>query len=365
MYLSTQILTYMGNKRKLIKSIEKIILIVREKLGKDLLQIGDGFAGSGIVSRLCKQYSEKIWANDIASYSHTLNMCYLSNPNQSERNKISQYIDKANQYALAKTPPAPHFIRKYWAPHQNITKKGERTYFSPENARRIDRYRHYILSIPEKWRPYLLAPLLIECSIHNNTNGNFSAYHTKDGIGNYGGKKGIDLKRILKPISIQMPVFSPQYSQISVTQMDTNKWTSHIPELDLVYYDPPYNKHPYIIYYFLLNIINDWDIHMEIPDTYRGQPKNWTRSLYNSSSKAQKTFENLIESTKAKFILLSYNSGGIIPLSDIQKILEKKGKVEKIPIDHPTYNRMKGIANYKRQKKNATIQEFFWLVDCR
>ena len=364
MYLTTQILTYMGNKRKLIKSIHNIILSVREKLGKDLLHIGDGFSGSGIVARLLKQHADRLWVNDIAPYSNTLNRCYLSDPSESQREVVHQYITQANQFALAKTPVVPRFIQKYWAPQHKNTKKGERTYFSPENARRIDRYRYFINTIPTQWRPYLLAPLLVQCSIHNNTNGNFSAYHTKDGRGAYGGKNGIDLKRILKPITLTMPVFSPHSCQISVAQMDTNKWITEIPALDLVYYDPPYNKHPYVIYYFLLSIINDWDITMEIPDTYRGQPKNWARSLYNSSTKAKQAFELLIQSTKAKFILLSYNSGGIIPLSEIQKILEKKGKVEKIPIDHPTYNRMKGIANYKRQKKNSKIQEFFWLVEC-
>ena len=47
-----------------------------------------------------------------------------------------------------------------------------------------------------------------------------------------------------------------------------------ISECDIMYYDPPYNKHPYCIYYFLLDIINNWDIEQEIPDTNRGQPKN-------------------------------------------------------------------------------------------
>ena len=72
-----------------------------------------------------------------------------------------------------------------------------------------------------------------------------------------------------------------------------------------------------------------------------------------------------IEKTKSKFILLSYNDGGIIPLDEIEEILQKKGTVEKIPITHNIYNRMKGIANWKRKNPNTKIKEFFWLVDCR
>ena len=32
--------------------------------------------------------------------------------------------------------------------------------------------------------------------------------------------------------------------------MDTNKWVKTIPKVDLMYYKPRTNKHPYNIYYF-------------------------------------------------------------------------------------------------------------------
>ena len=61
---------------------------------------------------------------------------------------------------------------------------------------------YFIKQIPEKYRCYLLAPLLVQASIHNNTNGQFSAfYKDENGLGKYGGKKEIDLKRITKDIS--------------------------------------------------------------------------------------------------------------------------------------------------------------------
>ena len=49
-----------------------------------------------------------------------------------------------------------------------------------------------------------------------------------------------------------MPIFFNNHCKVFVSQGDTKHWTKQIPELDLVYYDPPYNKHPYCIYYFLL-----------------------------------------------------------------------------------------------------------------
>ena len=115
----------------------------------------------------------------------------------------------------------------------------------------------------------------------------------------------------------------------------------------------------------MLDIISNWNTSIKIPETYRGQPKNWIKSSYCSLKKAKETFEDLIENTKSKFIMISYNSKGIIPLEEMDEILRKKGKVEKIPFVHNTYNRYVGIAKKKREKKEEKIQEFIWLVDCR
>ena len=137
--------------------------------------------------------------------------------------------------------------------------------------------------------------------MHNNTNGQFSAFFKgEDGIGKYGGKKEIDVNRITKKIVIPYPLFSISPCKVYVSKADVMNWIREIPKVDLVYYDPPYNKHPYSIYYFLLDIVNDWDLSIEIPETYRGQPKNWYKSPYNSFKKAQAEFEELIKNTKSK-----------------------------------------------------------------
>ena len=90
-FLTSQIITYMGNKRKLLPYIEDSVDKIREILKKDKLSIGDGFSGSGIVSRLLKGKADKLFTNDLAGYSHTLNQCYLSNPNSSTLNKLDLY----------------------------------------------------------------------------------------------------------------------------------------------------------------------------------------------------------------------------------------------------------------------------------
>lgn len=40
-------------------------------------------------------------------------------------------------------------------------------------------------------------------------------------------------------------------------------------------------------------------------------------------------------------------------------------KVYKYPLDHKTYNKLKGIASYKRTAEWEDVKEFIWLVDTR
>lgn len=364
-FFKDQIITYMGNKRKFIPYINELVNFIENEVGEKLT-IADGFSGSGVVSRLFKTRAKTLYVNDISGYSETLNKCYLDTPSKSLCKEIEKYINAANNFADNPSSSVDQWVSKHWAPKNPNPEINERVYFTYENGKRIDAYRTFIKHSPERLQHYMLAPLLTEVSKHNNTNGQFSAFYKgEDGVGKYGGKKEIDVARITKKITIPYPLFSEEPCEVFVSKSDVKDWIREIPEVDLVYYDPPYNKHPYSIYYFLLDIVNDWDLTINIPDTYRGQPKNWYKSPYNSFKKAKQEFEFLIKNTKSKFIMVSYNNGGIIPLDDLNAILSKYGKVTKFPIDHKIYNRMKGIASKKRKKQDVKVREFIWLVDCR
>jgi len=366
-YFTKQILTYMGNKRKFIGPLNNILLELEKTLNKQKgeILIGEGFSGSGILSRLFKTHASHLFTNDIAGYSKTLNSCYLSNISNYDKEKINKIIDAANNFVdNNKKENYEKFISVYWSDFGEKNTKSARSYFTEENAIRIDKYMHFIKNKTHKSiQHFLLGPLLVECSMHNNTNGQFSAFYKDvDGLGKLGGKKEIDLKRITKTIRIPYPILKRTKCRNIISQKDTNEWVKELPELDVMYYDPPYNKHPYSIYYFLIDIINNWDTAIEVPETNRGQPKNWVKSAYNSFTNAEKTFEDLIKNTRAKCIILSYNNGGIIPIETIDKILKKYGRVEKLPIDYKIYNKLKGIAAYKRKGENVKVKEYLWIL---
>ena len=86
-YLKEQLITYLGNKRSLLKQIDAQIIEIQKKLGKNKTVNLDLFSGSGSVARLMKQHSSFLYANDIEEYSYILNTCYLAN--KKEFNKRS------------------------------------------------------------------------------------------------------------------------------------------------------------------------------------------------------------------------------------------------------------------------------------
>lgn len=362
-YIEDQLITYLGNKRKLIGDIEKCVKNISKKLGKDRLTILEPFCGSGSVSRMLKLYSDKLVVNDLEDYCTTLAKCYLASPNKEQYEKIKKTVELMNRHKFSKV--APSFVRRYYAPKDDKDiREGERVYYTQYNAHIIDTFAYHIFKhTPDSERCFYLAPLLTQCSVHTNTSGTFNSYHKKDGVGHFGGRGENALTRILGEIELPMPVFSYQPDTIvEVYNKDANKLITELVEkgewFDVAYLDPPYNKHPYGTNYFMLNIINRWNPEMEIPDNHRGQPDDWTRSKYNSFSECKRVFEELIKNIPASYVIISYNNEGILSEELLTEILERYGSISKQEIVYPTYKGCKNLAS-----RNKDVLEYLWILE--
>ena len=119
-YYSKQIITYLGNKRKFISKIDEVIKRVKQDLGKEKINIAEGFSGSGVVSRLFKNRVNggNLYVNDISSYSKILNECYLTDINElteAELVYLQETLNTMKKYVKINNTYEP-FISKYWAP---------------------------------------------------------------------------------------------------------------------------------------------------------------------------------------------------------------------------------------------------------
>ena len=368
-YLTKHLITYLGNKRGLLPFIDSAVNDIKKELKEEHPTMFDGFSGSGCVARLFKHYASELFVNDYEGYAETINRCYLANKSEIDVARINYYIDKLNNLNLTYTDG---FIRKNYSPKddKNIL-QGERTFYTNKNALIIDNIRKYIKEIVEKENPllvpYVLAPLITKASINVNTAASFKGfYKNKAGIGQFGGEGKNALKRIISDITLDYPVFCNNECEYTIYKGDTNAIIKKMPEVDIVYYDPPYNQHPYGSNYFMLNIINDYEDSPQIQEGVAGISKDWNKSDYNKRREAGKAMEELIENTKAKYILVSYNNEGIIPENDFKDILEKYGKISKKTQEHNTFraskNTGKGKTLLNGETRKLKVEEILWIL---
>src|SRR5580704_8456037 len=99
-YFTSHLITYIGNKRRLLPFLYANFLKVRRELGKDKLIILDGFAGSGASARLLKAFASELHVNDLEAYSETINKAYLANRSDIDLVELSTEIDRLNKNKL-------------------------------------------------------------------------------------------------------------------------------------------------------------------------------------------------------------------------------------------------------------------------
>jgi len=361
-FFRTQLITYIGNKRRLLPFLYRNFLETRKKIGKKKLVVFDGFAGSGATARLLKAFSSEIHVNDLEDYSETINRAFLSNRSKINLKKLKHYIDWLNKNKLKHGLKTNRFIERNYAPKDDDNiQLNERVFYTKKNAQIIDNIRELIKEIPRPYKNLCLAALLTKASIHTNTSGVFKGFHKKNGKGHFGGRNENALSRIKKEIIIDMPIFSDFESRVQIYKEDVNRLVRNkkLPSFDLVYYDPPYNQHPYGSNYFMLNIINKGE-KAEIQDGVSGIIKNWNRSAYNQRKNAEISMDKLIKNTKSKFIIISYNDEGIISIEKFKKILSKYGKWEMKEQDYNTYRGSRNLRN-----RNIKLKELLWILEKR
>ncbi len=361
-YLTTQIITYLGNKRSLLEFIGESIETVQKKTGKEKLRIFDVFSGSGIVSRYFKQYASLLIANDLETYTKIINTCYLSNSSTRDMVQLrGLFCDLKEQLEMAeyKNDWCTGIIRKNYSPKDDANiQAGERVFYTARNAHYIDTARKIISEYPESAQPFFIAPLLALASVHTNTSGVFKGfYKNKEGIGQFGGRNKDALNRITAEMDLQFPVFSKFECETHIMQGDSNIIVDSVEEVDIAYIDPPYNQHPYGSNYFMLNLIanNEEPAHVS---SVSGIDASWNRSSYNKAKDASNALEDLVSKIKAKYVLISFNSEGFMSTDDMKNMLKKYGKVS---MNECEYNTFRGSRNLQNRSKHVT--EFLFLLE--
>ena len=307
---------YLGNKYKLLPFITKVV----ETECENINTIADIFAGTGAVASAF--VDKKIITNDIMYSNYICHLAWFSSECYSEE-KIVELIVNYN----AMTVEQDNYMSENFA----------NTYFSLEDCRKIGFIRQDIEdkfadgSINARERALLITSLLYAMDKIANTCGHYDAY-----------RQGVEFEKHLE-LSVPQPEDNLNENNVCYN-MDTNDLVADI-EADLVYIDPPYNSRQYCDAYHLLENVARWDK----PEVF-GVAKKMDRTSLKSdycTQKATDTFEKLIDSIHAKYIMLSYNnmaekgndrSNAKISDDDIMRILQKKGTVKVFTEDYKAFS---------------------------
>lgn len=311
-------MNYIGSKFSILDFIDDTINdFVKDK--KDTMVLCDIFSGTGTVGKYFKKKGYSIISNDIQNYSYVTAKHFIENNEEIEFKELKKENIEPFEY-LNNIDGKQGFIYNNYSLEGTKGKEYERQYFSDENAKKIDAIRIQIedwktaKKINEQEYYYLIASLVESADKVANTASVYEAF-----LKNL--KTSASKKLELVPIETVIYNGNRQYK---VYNEDCNELIKNITG-DILYMDPPYNTRKYDTNYHMLETISLYD-NPEIKGKTGVRTETTKKSKYCLRKEAATAFEDLIKNAKFKYILLSYNDEGIIPIDEIKRIMSKYGK---------------------------------------
>ena len=334
-------MNYIGSKYSILSYIDEVIEDFTEN--KKNTTFCDIFAGTGVVSKYFKEKGYNIIANDIQYFSYVTLKGIIEVNDELKFEKLSK---KGNNpfIILNGLKGKKGFIYKNYS--LGGTKKSEyqRQYFSDENAKKIDACRMKI----EKWKNkkiisldeyyYLLACLIEAADKVANTASVYEAF-LKD------LKKSAQKSIVINPLELTF-----KNKKYEIYNKDSKELIKEI-KGDILYLDPPYNTRRYDTNYHILETIALYD-NPKLKGKTGLRVEDSKKSNYCIKHKAEIELEDLIKDAKFKYILLSYNDEGIIPMKKIEEIMKKYGKYKRYEKRHKRFK----SDNSREYKKDFTIE---------
>ena len=336
-YVFSQLIPYIGNKRKLLGLIRQAIDAA--ELNPHESSFLDAFSGSGVVSRFAKKLGFAVTSNDWEPYAEALGKCFI------ETNEAPLYFGGRTYELILQElnglPPVEGWVTKHLCPSNDVQFdiRHERMFYMRKNGMRIDAVRERIAAWDQAGhldpiqRAALLGPLIYQACWLSNTSGVFKGFHN-----GWGGKTGTALYRICADFSLSSAIFFDNHRRNHVARCDSTTLAQSLTakgrQHDFVYLDPPYNQHPYGSNYHVLNTVTLWD-KPTLPERITGHGdksairRDWRterRSCYNDKRQAATEYARLMDGLSAHWICTSYSTDGYISLRSMLAANHHRGE---------------------------------------
>ena len=366
-YIFSQLIPYIGNKRKLLGLIQQALH--KTGIGPEATFL-DVFAGSGVVSRMAKRMGFRVIANDWEPYSFEISKCCIQCNEAPEFRSIGGYDGALTR--LNTLAPVEDWITKHLCPSDdgNYDILTDRLFYTRTNGMIVDAMRIEVAQwedaglISPLEKACLLTPMLYQASYTSNTSGVFKGFHN-----GWGGQTRTALYRILSEFHLKPIIFYDNDKDNLVFKVDSADLAEALGDsgvrADVAYLDPPYNQHPYGSNYHVLNTITLWDKPM-LSERIEGRNKaaireDWRtqrRSAYNYRREATAAYTSLMHSLKARYLLTSYSTDGMVSLKDLVETCVSRGQTDFVLQGYKRYR----VSSQRFSHKPVNI-EFILTVD--
>jgi adenine-specific DNA-methyltransferase len=138
--------------------------------------------------------------------------------------------------------------------------------------------------------------------------------------------------------------------------------------VDLLYVDPPYNSRQYSGYYHVPEIIaRGWFGEAPALSGKTGLPsRGGQRSAWSSARGVTRAFEELLASTSATHVLVSYNSEGLMSEPELRRTLTEASADGKVRRFTRAYRRYRADRDHARRRyRDDGLRELLYYARLR
>lgn len=352
----TEGIKYAGSKLKLLPYIIELLADL-----KDVRTMLDGFSGTTRVAQAFARLGYTTTANDISCWSEVLATCYL------KADKPDAYYRGLIDHLNGLKGYDGWFTEHYGGVPESMEVKRP---FQVKNTRRLDAIRDEIdrLQLDAVDKSVALTSLIRALDVVDNTLGHYAAY-----LSGWSGRSH-------KELELKVPAFVAHDKQHRVCRGDVFD-TIRDSSFDFAYFDPPYGsnnaKMPpsrirYNAYYHLWKtvILNDRPTLFgkamrrdDSRDSAGGSVFEDYRTDSDGMPVAHNALKRLLSETNARYILLSYSSGGKVLKDDILSLISGSGHLLRaVEVDHKR-NVMSGMTRTNKwTKREPRHREYLFLM---
>lgn len=306
----------------------------------------DLFSGTSRVGHAFKKAGYSVTANDHNAYAHTLGTCYVQADKELYFESAISVIDE-----LKNIEPKPGYFTETFCINAR--------FFQPHNGAKIDAIRDRIeeLDLEPVLKAVVLTSLIEAADRVDSTTGVQMAYLKQWA------------PRSFNDLELRIPHLLPAspHGPCQAVCMEAKAAAEEL-ESDIAYLDPPYNQHSYLGNYHIWESLVRWDK----PEVYgiarkridcRERP-----SVFNSRPKFSDSFQTLLNTLRAKLIIVSFSNEGFIKREELEAMLIPLGKVEVFQRDYKRYvGAQIGIHNPSGERvgkvSHLNNKEFLYVCD--